>query len=147
GTTSLCLETKLDKEQREYLETAKLSADGLLTIINDILDFSKIEAGKLDLEATEFDVRELFDQTVRTLALRAHEKGLELTCDVEPAVPDSVRGDPNRLRQIVLNLLGNAIKFTVAGEITVRVSLLEMTDRNVRLQVTVADTGIGIAPD
>ncbi len=147
GTTSLCLETPLDKEQREYLETAKLSADGLLTIINDILDFSKIEAGKLDLEVTRFDVRELLDQTVRTLAVRAHEKGLELTCEVEPSVPESVRGDPNRLRQIVLNLLGNAIKFTVAGEIKVRVAVTEMTGDDVRLQFTVADTGIGIAPD
>ena len=147
GTTSLCLETKLDKEQREYLETAKLSADGLLTIINDILDFSKIEAGKLDLEATRFDVRELFDQTVRTLALRAHEKGLELTCDVASDVPERICGDPNRLRQVVLNLLGNAIKFTVDGEVSVRVSLLETTGEHVQLQVTVADTGIGIAPD
>jgi signal transduction histidine kinase/CheY-like chemotaxis protein len=147
GTTSLCLETPLDKEQREYLETAKLSADGLLTIINDILDFSKIEAGKLDLEVTRFDVRELLDQAVRTLAVRAHEKGLELTCEVEPSVPQSVRGDPSRLRQIVLNLLGNAIKFTVAGEIKIRVAVTEMTDDDVRLQFTVADTGIGIAPD
>jgi signal transduction histidine kinase/CheY-like chemotaxis protein len=144
GTTSLCLETELDKEQREYLETAKLSADGLLNIINDILDFSKIEAGKLDLEAVEFDPRELFDQSIRTLALRAHEKGLELTCDVDSQVPAKFRGDPNRLRQIVLNLTGNAIKFTPAGEVAVRVNLVQSVDDVAELQVSVIDTGIGI---
>ncbi len=147
GTTSLCLETQLDKEQREYLETAKRSADGLLTIINDILDFSKIEAGKLDLEATEFNVRELFDQAIRTLALRAHEQGLELTCDVEAHVPEMLRGDPNRLQQIVLNLTGNAIKFTPAGEVSVRVAVSTHSQDQVELQVTVADTGIGIPKD
>jgi signal transduction histidine kinase/DNA-binding response OmpR family regulator len=144
GTTSLCLETPLDKEQREYLETAKLSADGLLNIINDILDFSKIEAGKLDLELVEFDVRELFDQAIRTLALRAHEKGLELMCDVDSQVPAKLRGDPNRLRQIVLNLTGNAIKFTAAGEVDVRVKLVKRVDETAELQVSVVDTGIGI---
>ena len=144
GTTSLCLETVLDAEQREYLETAKLSADGLLTVIDDILDFSKIEAGKLDLETTEFDLREVLDQALRTLALRAHQKDLELACDVDSGVPDVLRGDPNRLRQIVLNLAGNAIKFTSAGEVTLRVVLLKMTTEHVELQVTITDTGIGI---
>jgi signal transduction histidine kinase len=144
GTTSLCLETQLDKEQREYLETAKLSADGLLTIINDILDFSKIEAGKLDLEVTEFDVRELFDQAIRTLALRAHENGLELSCQIDAQVPEVLRGDPNRLRQIVLNLAGNAIKFTPAGEVTVKAGVMATIGDAVELQVTVADTGIGV---
>ena len=144
GTTALCLETVLDAEQREYLETAKLSADGLLTVINDILDFSKIEAGKLDLENTEFDPREVFDQALRTLALRAHQKKLELTCEVDAEVPDALRGDPNRLRQIVLNLTSNAIKFTAAGEVGLRVALSKMTPEHVELQVTVADTGIGI---
>jgi signal transduction histidine kinase/DNA-binding response OmpR family regulator len=144
GTTALCLETQLNKEQREYLETAKLSADGLLTVINDILDFSKIEAGKLDLDVTEFDIRELFDQTIRTLALRAHEKGLELTCDVDSQIPQTLRGDPNRLRQIVLNLAGNAIKFTTAGEVSLQVALSKLSQEDVELHVTVADTGIGI---
>ncbi len=147
GTTSLCLETNLDKEQREYLETAKLSADGLLTIINDILDFSKIEAGKLDLECTEFDVRKLFDQIMRMLALRAHEKGLELICDVESQVPLMLRGDPNRLRQIVLNLTGNAIKFTSTGEVAVNVTLAALCEQQAELQITVSDTGIGIAKE
>ena len=147
GTTSLCLDTQLDKEQREYLETAKRSADGLLTIINDILDFSKIEAGKLDLESAEFNVRELFDQAIRTLALRAHEKGLELTCDIDASVPQTLRGDPNRLQQIVLNLSGNAIKFTMTGEVSVRISVLRQTQEDIELQVTVHDTGIGIPKD
>jgi signal transduction histidine kinase/DNA-binding response OmpR family regulator len=144
GTTSLCLETQLDKEQREYLETAKLSADGLLNVINDILDFSKIEAGKLDLERVEFDIRELFDQSVRTLALAAHGKGLELTCEVESQVPAKLRGDPNRLRQIMLNLTGNAIKFTPAGEVHVRVRLAQSVGEMAEVQVSVIDTGIGI---
>jgi CheY-like chemotaxis protein len=115
-----------------------------LTIINDILDFSKIEAGKLDLEVTEFDVRELFDQAIRTLALRAHENGLELSCHVDAHVPELLRGDPNRLRQIVLNLAGNAIKFTPAGEVTVKVGVITTMVDVVDLQVTVADTGIGV---
>ncbi|HEU4653986.1 MAG TPA: ATP-binding protein, partial [Steroidobacteraceae bacterium] len=147
GTTALCLETQLDKEQREYLETAKLSADGLLNVINDILDFSKIEAGKLDLEAVEFDVRDLFSQSARTLALRAHEKGLELTCEVDAQVPMKVRGDPNRLRQILINLTGNAIKFTASGSVHVHVALLAQTDATAELQVSVIDTGIGIPKD
>jgi signal transduction histidine kinase/CheY-like chemotaxis protein len=147
GTTSLCLDTQLDKEQREYLETAKRSADGLLTIINDILDFSKIEAGKLDLESTEFNVRELFDQAIRTLALRAHEKGLELACDVDASVPEVLRGDPNRLQQIVLNLSGNAIKFTLTGEVSVGVTVLKQSHDEVELKVSVRDTGIGIPKD
>jgi signal transduction histidine kinase/CheY-like chemotaxis protein len=147
GTTSLCLETQLDKEQREYLETAKVSADGLLNIINDILDFSKIEAGKLDLERVEFDVRELFDQSVRTLALAAHEKGLELTCEVDSQVPAKLRGDPSRLRQIVLNLAGNAIKFTPSGEVHLGVRLVQKIGDVAELQISVIDTGIGIAKE
>ena len=147
GTAALCLETELDEEQRDYLETVMLSADGLLAVINDILDFSKIEAGKLDIEIVEFDVRELLGQTIRTLALRAHQKGLALTYDVDARVPETLRGDPNRLRQIILNLTGNAIKFTATGEISVRVAVLTLACDEVTLQCTVADTGIGIPKD
>jgi signal transduction histidine kinase/CheY-like chemotaxis protein len=144
GMSELCLDTELNREQREYLETVKLSADGLLTVINDILDFSKIEAGKLELDPIDFDLRETLDSAIKTLALRAHQKGLELLCDVDPSIPDVIRGDPNRLRQIILNLAGNAIKFTSVGEVAVRVQVMSSTAEQYELEVTVADTGIGI---
>jgi two-component system sensor histidine kinase/response regulator len=110
GMTELVLQTELTREQRDYLETARFSAESLLSVINDILDFSKIEAGKVELESIDFDLRECLETTLRSLALRADEKGLELPCDVAPAVPDVFRGDPNRLRQIIVNLVGNAIQ-------------------------------------
>ena len=144
GMSELCLDTELNRDQSEYLETVKLSADGLLTVINDILDFSKIEAGKLELDPVPFDLRECLDAAVKTLALRAHQKGLELLCDVDPNIPDVIRGDPNRLRQILLNLAGNAVKFTAAGEVAVHVKLLSSTIERHELQFTVTDTGIGI---
>ena len=122
GMTDLALETELTPEQREYLETVKMSGDSLLTVINDILDFSKIEAGKIDLEAIDFNLRDTLEATLKTLALRADEKGLELLCEVAPEVPEMVRGDSTRLRQIVVNLVGNAIKFTDKGEIAVKVA-------------------------
>jgi PAS domain S-box-containing protein len=147
GMSELCLDTELSAEQREYLETVKLSADGLLAIVNDILDFSKIEAGKLELDPAEFEVREMIESTLKTLALRAHQKGLELTCEIAPDVPGRVRGDANRLRQVLLNLVGNAIKFTDAGEINVRVRLQVHDDVHCVLHFSVHDTGIGIAPD
>jgi len=109
--------------QREYLEMAKTSADSLLTIINDILDFSKIEAGQIDLDPVEFDLRESLGATAKTLAVRAHQKGLELTCEVAPDVPDRLVGDAHRIAQILINLIGNAIKFTHAGEVGVLVGL------------------------
>src|SRR5450755_4349406 len=112
GMTDLALDTELTGEQREYLETVKYSADSLLMVINDILDFSKIEAGKIELEVMDFNLRDALEATLKTLALRAHEKGLELLCEVAPEVSEAVRGDSNRLRQIVVNLVGNAIKFT-----------------------------------
>src|SRR5579864_7372899 len=121
GMTDLTLETELTREQREYLETVKVSADSLLTVINDILDFSKIEAGKIDLEAVDFDVRDSLESALKTLAVRADEKGLELLCEVAPEVPEVARGDITRLRQVLLNLVGNAIKFTNEGEIAVKV--------------------------
>jgi PAS domain S-box-containing protein len=147
GMSELCLDTDLSPEQREYLETVKLSADGLLAIVNDILDFSKIEAGKLELDPAEFEVREMLESTLKTLALRAHQKGLELTCDIAPDVPGRVTGDANRLRQVVLNLVGNAIKFTDAGEINLRVRLQVTDDAHCVLHFSVHDTGIGIPSD
>jgi len=147
GMTELLLETDLDDEQREYLSLVQTSGDLLLAVINDILDFSKIEAGRLDLDLIEFSLRGCVETTVKTLSLRAEEKGLELLCDVNPDVPDAVVGDPTRLRQILSNLIGNAIKFTDAGEIVVGVRGGEERDGRVRLDFAVADTGIGIAAE
>jgi signal transduction histidine kinase/DNA-binding response OmpR family regulator len=144
GMSELCLDTDLNRDQREYLETVKLSADGLLAVINDILDFSKIEAGKLELDPLPFDVRECLDTAIKTLALRAHQKGLELLCEIDPSIPDVILGDANRLRQILLNLAGNAVKFTAQGEVTLRVKLLSSANGRNELHFTVADAGIGI---
>jgi PAS domain S-box-containing protein len=147
GMTDLTLETRLTPEQRDYLETVKVSADSLLTVINDILDFSKIEAGKIDLEAIEFNLRDSLEAALKTMALRADEKGLELLCEIAPDVPEVVKGDSARLRQVIINLLGNAIKFTSQGEVAVRVSVETRELRDYLLRFTVADTGIGIAPE
>jgi PAS domain S-box-containing protein len=144
GMTDLALETELTAEQREYLETVKTSGDCLLTVINDILDFSKIEAGKIDLEAIDFDLRESLESTLKTLALRADQKGLELLCEVAPEVPEVVRGDSIRLRQIIVNLVGNAIKFTERGEVALGVRVEKKEERDYLLRFTVSDTGIGI---
>lgn len=144
GMADLALETELTPEQREFLETVKLSGDALLTVINDILDFSKIEAGKIDLEAIDFDLREMLEGTLKTLALRADEKGLELLCEIAPEVPEVVRGDSGRLRQIIVNLVGNAIKFTHAGEVALKVFLEKDADRSQLIHFVVSDTGIGI---
>ncbi|QHN04967.1 response regulator [Granulicella sp. WH15] len=147
GMTDLALETELTREQRDYLETVKLSADSLLNVINDILDFSKIEAGKVDLEVIDFDLYECIEGTLKTLALRADEKGLELLCEVAPDVTESVVGDPGRLRQILLNLVGNAIKFTAEGEIALKVQAELLEDKCTTLHFIVSDTGVGIAPE
>jgi PAS domain S-box-containing protein len=144
GMTELALETELTREQREYLETVRFSAESLLAVINDILDFSKIEAGKVELEAVDFDLRESLETTLKTLALRADEKGLELLCDVRPEIPDVLRGDPNRLRQVIVNLVGNAIKFTHKGEVAVKVETGGSRDGRYRLHFIISDTGIGI---
>jgi PAS domain S-box-containing protein len=144
GMTDFVLDTKLTREQRESLELAKLSADSLLSVINDVLDFSKIEAGKLDFEAIEFDLRESLAEAMKSLALRAHEKGLELAHDVHLDVPDTIVGDPGRLRQVVLNLVGNAIKFTKQGGVKLHVEVEEQTEDTLRLHFSVRDTGIGI---
>ena len=145
GMTDLALETELSREQREYLETVKTSSDTLLTVINDILDFSKIEAGKIDLEFNDFDLRDSLETTLKTLAARADEKGLELLCEVAPEVPEMVRGDVTRLKQVVINLVGNAIKFTNQGEVAVKVQVEAQDARDLVLRFTVSDTGIGIA--
>src|SRR6185436_6717758 len=126
GMTELALDTDLTPEQREYLEMAKSSADYLLTVINDILDFSKIEAGKLEIETIDFRLRDCVEETAATLALRAHKKGLELACHIHADVPDALIGDPGRLRQILVNLIGNAIKFTERGEVVVEVQLSDL---------------------
>jgi signal transduction histidine kinase/DNA-binding response OmpR family regulator len=147
GMTDLALETELTPEQREYLETVKMSSDSLLTVINDILDFSKIEAGRVDLENVDFDVRDCLESALKTIAVRADEKGLELLCEVAPEVPEFVRGDSNRLRQIVMNLVGNAIKFTDAGEVEVKVQVESEDGSDRQLHFTVSDTGIGIPED
>ena len=144
GMTDLALTTELDAEQRDYLETVKESANGLLSLINDILDFSKIEAGKLNLENISFSLRGSLMQTLKTLAVRAQQKGLVLNLHVHPEVSDVVAGDPVRLRQIIVNLVGNAIKFTSSGEVEVSVHTESQQDRGVMLRFTVKDTGIGI---
>jgi len=149
GMTELALDTELNEEQREFIGLVKTSADSLLTIVNDILDFSKIEAGKMEIEDIEFCPQDMLSQTVRSTALRAHQKGLELLLDIDQAIPQRLIGDPGRLRQIILNLIGNAIKFTEQGEIVVRASLREGDDeaRHISLRISVSDTGIGIPAD
>ncbi|MCL4524071.1 MAG: response regulator [Acidobacteria bacterium] len=147
GMTELALDTDLSSEQREYLTTAKDSAESLLRLLNDILDFSKIEAGRLELENREFDLRETLGDTIKTLGLRAHQKGLELACQVDPDVPDVLLGDAARLRQVVMNLVGNAIKFTEQGEVVLRAGMAQAANGDVILQFSVRDTGIGIPPE
>jgi signal transduction histidine kinase/CheY-like chemotaxis protein len=147
GMTELTLDTELSSQQREYLAMVKMSADSLLQIINDILDFSKIEAGRLTLDPSPFKLRELLDDTMRTLAMRAHEKQLELLCDVNDGVPDHVAADSGRLRQVLVNLVGNAIKFTDKGEVVVNVWMERTDSAHGVLHLAVADTGIGIPPE
>jgi signal transduction histidine kinase/CheY-like chemotaxis protein len=147
GMTDLALQTDLTAEQREILETAKTSADSLLTIVNDILDFSKIEAGKLDLNAEPFRLREGIPRILKSLAICAGQKDLELVCDIRPGVPDEIAVDPTRLGQILVNLVGNAIKFTAAGEVELVVSRDGMENERACLHFRVRDTGIGIPED
>jgi signal transduction histidine kinase/CheY-like chemotaxis protein/ligand-binding sensor domain-containing protein len=147
GTTELALESDPAPDQREYLGMIKSAGDSLLTIINDILDFSKMEAGRLDVDSVEFDLGESLDGAKGTLALRAREKGLGLTCKVHPDVPSRVVGDPIRLRQILVNLLGNAVKFTHSGGVALTVCLEATEGGHVILHFTVRDTGVGITAD
>jgi CheY-like chemotaxis protein len=144
--TELSLAGELTDHQRESLETVKMAADSLLALVNDILDFSKIEARKVELDDVDFSLRECVSRTLKTVALAAHQKGLELTCRIPPSLPDGVGGDPQRLRQILVNLLGNAIKFTDRGEVALEVSLVSESPEEVELRFLVQDTGIGIPP-
>jgi two-component system sensor histidine kinase/response regulator len=147
GMTELALDTELNSEQREYLSTVKQSTDALLKVINDILDFSKIEARKLDLDSVEFNLRDTVGQTMKTLAFRAHDKGLELAGEVAADVPPYVVGDPARLRQVLVNLVGNALKFTEKGEVLVQVRQDARLEQRALLHFSVSDTGIGIPAD
>ena len=147
GMTELLMDTEMDAEQREYLGIVKSSSEALLRVINDILDFSKIEAGKLLIESIPFHLGRAVGDTLKTIALRAQEKGLELISDIAPDVPMAVVGDPGRLRQILVNIIGNAIKFTKKGEIVLRVSVAPEIDGSVLLHLAVSDTGIGIPAD
>jgi signal transduction histidine kinase/CheY-like chemotaxis protein len=147
GMTDLALDTDLNSDQREFLEMVKSSAASLLTIINDILDFSKIEASRLELDPIDFSLRDLLADSLKSLALRAHSKGLELALRVPPALPDTWIGDPVRLRQIVVNLVGNAIKFTHQGEVLLKVQAVSPVDNGVELHFEVSDTGIGVPAD
>jgi two-component system, sensor histidine kinase and response regulator len=144
GMIELALDSRLDPEQRDYLDTAQESAQALMTVIDDILDFSKIEAGKLDLETVNFSLRECLAQTLKPLAIRAQQKGLDLHCEFDLQVVDLVAGDPVRLRQIIVNLVGNAVKFTSSGRVIVSVHSEPRDGENILLRFTVTDTGIGI---
>ncbi|MCM2372437.1 hybrid sensor histidine kinase/response regulator [Aporhodopirellula aestuarii] len=147
GMSELLSDTALAHEQREYLGMVRSSADSLLRLINDILDFSKIEAGKMELEVIPFDLRECVETTARSLSLRATDKGLEMACRIDPEIPQWVQGDPGRLRQIIINLAGNAMKFTEHGEVVISVEKDAETQESVELHFKVRDTGIGIPPE
>jgi len=146
GMTELALDTELTREQREYLDMVKTSSDLLLGVINDILDFSKVEAGKLELDPIDFNLHDAVSETMKALALRAHQKELELAFRIDDSVPQRVVGDPGRVRQILVNLVGNAIKFTKRGEVIVELTSKPANDKELELQMSVADTGIGIPP-
>jgi signal transduction histidine kinase len=147
GMTGLLMDTELSSEQQKYAEIVHSSGETLLALINDILDFSKIEARKLELDLLDFDLNVIMEETLGMLANRAHSANLELICDVSQEVPDSLRGDPGRLRQVIINLVGNAIKFTPEGEVVIRVRLLSETESKAVLLFEIEDTGIGIPED
>jgi PAS domain S-box-containing protein len=144
GMLDLALDTQLTAEQRDFLQTSLQSAEALLTLLNDILDFSKIEAGRLDLESVNFNLRTTVEDVASTLAVRAQEKGLEMVCLVHPDIKSNLRGDPGRLRQVLVNLVGNAVKFTHQGEVVIRAEPLEETGDRVKVRFSVQDTGIGV---
>ena len=145
--SSLLLETELDRDQRGFAELIVSSTTSLLTLVDDVLDFSKAEAGKLEIDTIDFDLRQNVDQVAALLAPVADGRGLVLTCNISHEVPSLVRGDPGRIRQVLLNLTGNAVKFTERGEVAIRVERLEETATQVALRFTVKDTGIGMTPE
>jgi two-component system sensor histidine kinase/response regulator len=147
GMSELALGTRITREQREYLNSIQSSAEALLALVNDILDFSKIEARKLRLDEVAFNLRDLLEDTMRVLAPRAQQKGIELACHIDPDVPDALVGDPLRLRQVVVNLAGNAIKFTEQGEVVLRARIESRGSSNVQVRFSIMDTGIGIPPE
>jgi hypothetical protein len=147
GMTELVLDTDLTTEQREHLGLVRQSAESLLSIINDILDFSKIEAGKLDLESIPFDLHEMLSETMKPLSFRAHQKSLALNYEIQPNVPKALLGDPGRIRQVLINLVGNSIKFTEAGEILITVEAQSSDSASTCLHIAVKDTGVGIPED
>jgi two-component system, sensor histidine kinase and response regulator len=147
GMTGLLLETRLDSMQRDYAETIRDSGSALLTVINDILDFSKVEAGKLELEQLDVALRDTVEDVARLLAVQAHAKGVEVTALIDPRLPDFVRGDAGRIRQVLLNLGGNAVKFTQQGEVSLELKVIETSEHGTVLRCEVHDTGIGIPPD
>jgi two-component system sensor histidine kinase/response regulator len=147
GMTELILDTELDAMQRDYAETIRDSGEALLTVINDILDFSKVEAGKLELEQLDVDLRDTFEDVARLLSIQAHAKGLEVTAQIDPKMPDLVKGDAGRIRQILLNLAGNAVKFTEQGEVSLEIKVLEASELGTKVRCEVRDTGIGIPAD
>ena len=145
GMVGLLLDTKLNHDQRDYAETVRSSAESLLGVINHILDFSKIEAGKMHLEIVAFNLRDTVEEVAELLAERAQSKGLELVCDIPPVTPTLLLGDPGRIRQILTNLIDNAVKFTPAGEVVIRVRLIDLGEENAQLHISITDTGIGIS--
>jgi signal transduction histidine kinase/CheY-like chemotaxis protein len=147
GMSGLMLDTTLTTEQHDYAQTVRNSAESLLSIINDILDFSKVEAGKLSLEVLDFNLRTALEEVVDMFSARAHEAGLELALAIPPNLCEAVRGDPGRLRQVLNNLVGNAVKFTETGEVTLELTVLKETEASLHVAIAVKDTGIGIAPD
>jgi two-component system sensor histidine kinase/response regulator len=147
GMTELLLDTTLDALQRDYVETIRDSGNSLLTVINDILDFSKVEAGKLELEHIDVDLRDTFEDVARLLSIQAHAKGLELTAQIDAKIPHLVKGDAGRIRQVFVNLAGNAIKFTAKGEVSLEIKVVESGDNGTRVRCEVRDTGIGIPAD
>jgi signal transduction histidine kinase len=147
GMTELALETDLSEEQRDLLDTARNSALALLEMLNDVLDFSKMEARKLDLEQIPFNLHKLVSETAKVFAIQARQKHLAFTCDIDPQVPEELVGDPGRLRQILINLLGNAIKFTHTGGVDIRVAIESTGAAGVLLRFSVSDTGVGIPSD
>ncbi|TMF80777.1 MAG: hybrid sensor histidine kinase/response regulator, partial [Chloroflexi bacterium] len=147
GMLGLLLDTDLTPRQRDFAETGRASAEALLTIINDILDFSKIEAGKMALEMVPFDLAQAVDEVAELLAVKARDKGLDLVVRYAPDAPRRVVGDPGRIRQVLLNLASNAVKFTPRGHVLIDVEATAMRDDEVEMRVSVEDTGIGIDPD